>query len=128
MTGSNWARMLRAVGVAILPAVALLCCAQPAKAGCGDYVTIIGPDGKILTPAGHGYNPAKLPCHGPNCSASPKEPAPIPPEITSSVPVVKAMAEVSHDQTGPSLDNRLPVPADGSPTRLTSTIFHPPRF
>jgi hypothetical protein len=111
----------------MLPAVALLCCTQSAAAGCGDYLTIIDPDGKIQSPVGHDNAPVKAPCHGPNCSASPKAPAPIPPSLTSPGPVVKAMVEVSREQPGsPGYDGLTP-PTDGSPTRLTSSIFHPPR-
>jgi hypothetical protein len=127
MTLSRWTRVFRAVGAAVVPAVVLLCCANSAAAGCGDYVTILGPDGKLQMPAGHGNEPTKAPCHGPNCSGAPKAPAPIPPAPTSPAPVVKALVPLADGQPGDPGRGRLPPPPDGSPVRLTSFIFHPPR-
>jgi hypothetical protein len=126
MTTSGWTRVLRAVGAAVVPAVLWLCCANSAAAGCGDYVTILGPDGRPQVPAGHDM-PTKGPCQGPNCSGGPKAPAPIPPAPTSPAPVVKGLAPLADGHPALAGSGFLPPPTDGTPVRLASSVFHPPR-
>src|SRR5215207_9159502 len=120
MTRSHLSRVLRAVGVALLPAAALLCCAGGANAECGGYVQIVGPDGKVQPAVGHDPMPAERPCQGPECTGGPKVPGP-----TSDV---KGFAAVADGADGASSSARPAPNADGTPIRQPGSIFHPPRL
>src|SRR5215207_3382759 len=102
MTRSHLSRVLRAVGVALLPAAALLCCAGGANAECGGYVQIVGPDGKVQPAVGHDPMPAERPCQGPECTGGPKVPAPVPPAPPSPTSDVKGFAAVADGADGAS--------------------------
>ena len=127
MTRSHLSRLLRAVGVALLPAVALLCCAGGANAECGSYVQIIGPDGKVQPAAGHESMPAERPCQGPECTGGPKAPAPIPAVPTSPLTEVKGLVGDADEPLRSSGTSRSASDADGSPISRPTSIFHPPR-
>ena len=127
MTRSHFSRVLRAVGVALLPAIALLCCAGDASAECGSYVQVIGPDGKIQSPVGHDPMPAERPCQGPECTGGPKAPAPVPPAPTSLTSDVKGLGADAGDPDQSPGSVRPATEADGSPVRGPTSIFHPPR-
>jgi hypothetical protein len=127
MTSRTFSRAVRPAGVALLPAVVMLCCAGRASAGCGDYVRIVGPDGQVQSPVGHDPMPGERPCQGPNCSGGPKAPAPIPPAPTGPAPVVKGLVPHADRHGGLRTAGCLPPPADASPVRLPTSIFHPPR-
>jgi hypothetical protein len=115
-------RTLRTAGVALLPAVVVVCCAGRADAECGDYVRIIGSDGTVQEMPGH----ESKPCQGPFCHGGPKAPNPIPPAPTSLVPDPKGLVT---ETGGPdnATATRFDLEPDGSPVRQPSSIFHPPR-
>jgi hypothetical protein len=127
MTRSRLTRVLRTAGVALLPAVVLLGCAGRADAGCGDYVKLIGPDGKVQVPTGHDPKPDERPCQGPNCTGGPKAPAPIPPAPTNHLSDGKALVIESGDPTRDDFTVRPTSDPDGLPVRQPNSIFHPPR-
>ena len=127
MTRSHLTRVLRTAGVAVLPAVVLLCCAGRTDAGCGDHVRIVGPDGTLGPPAGHHSIPSDRPCQGPECTGGPKAPAPVPPGPTSPMTEVKGVVGGAGDP-GRSPGARRPASdADASPVSRPTSIFHPPR-
>lgn len=127
MTLSRYFPAIRAVGAALVPAVALVCCAGQAQAGCGDYVTIIGPDGQAHAPAGHDSPSPNRPCQGPECTGGPKAPAPIPPAPTNPSTEAKALPVTDTEGPGTGSAGRCPPAADGSPVRQPHIVFHPPR-
>src|SRR5690349_25061910 len=100
MISSCLSRVVRAVGVALVPAVVVLGCADRAAAGCGEYVRILDPDGTAQQLPRHDPEP----CRGPFCHGGPKAPAPVPP-ATVSAPDSKGLA--------------APVAAAGARTFLT---------
>jgi hypothetical protein len=119
-------RVARTAGVALLPAVVVLCCTGRASAECGDYVRLLGPDGRVQTPADHDPMPGERPCHGPNCQGAPKAPLPVPPAPTHA-PDTKGLVVGDASQAGNDSTNHFPTESDGSPVRLPTSIFHPPR-
>jgi hypothetical protein len=127
MTRSHLTRVLRTAGVALLPAVVLLCCAGRADAGCGDHVRIVGPDGQVRPAAGHDPVPAERPCQGPECTGGPKAPAPVSPAPPAPTSDVKGLVGEAGDPDGTSGISRRTADPDGSPVRRPNSIFHPPR-
>lgn len=125
MTGSHPTRVLRTAGVAPLLAVALVCCAGRADAGCGDYVQFLGPDGRVQWPAGHEPMPTDRPCQGPECTGGPK--APVPPAPSSLTQDVKELVTESVVSSGICSATRPVSDPDGEPVRPARTIFRPPR-
>lgn len=117
----------RLAGVALLPAVFALCCPDQAAAGCGDYVQIVGPDGKVHSPTDHGPAPVRLPCRGPECTMGPRAPAPVPPPPPSGASDVKGLIEDMTDPAPCRADVRTAAGPSGSPVRRPTSIFHPPR-
>src|SRR5687768_6522524 len=124
MTRSDLTRVLQTAGVALLPAVAILCCVGQADAGCGNYVQVVGPDGGMQSPGGHDPMPAERPCQGPECTGGPKAPAPAPPAQTGPTSDVKGLvggpadADRTAGRAGPAAH------PDASPVRRPSSIFH----
>src|SRR5262245_39366656 len=122
MIRSHLSRVARAAGVALLPAVVVLCCAGRATAECGDYVRIIGADGTVQPMAGHESKPADQPCHGPFCHDGPKSPNPVPPAPNSPAPDPKGLV----GDTGGGTDNaaamRIDHEPDGSPAYQPSSV------
>jgi hypothetical protein len=98
-------------------------CATPnrATAGCGDYVTILN--------GSDSHQPAKMPCHGPNCSEAPaRQQMPLAP-VSPVGPQVKEVV-----QSLLTLDVPIPSPdafdrdhSFSRPIPGGSSIFHPPR-
>jgi hypothetical protein len=127
MTRTRLSRVLRAAGLALLPAVLLLGCAGRADASCGDYLRVIGPDGKVQAPAGHDPMPTDRPCQGPNCTGGPKAPAPVPPAPTNTLSDGKALVIEAASPTDANSTTRPTSDADGAPVRQPDSIFHPPR-
>ena len=127
MSHTRPSRVLRAVGMAVWPAVLLLCCAGRADAGCGDYVQIVGPDGTVQAPDGHHPVPAKRPCQGPECTGGPKAPAPVPPAPTVPTSDVKGLVTDAGGSDGPGGAIRPASDPGGLPARQPRSIFHPPR-
>jgi hypothetical protein len=127
MTRSRLIPVLRTAGVALLPAVVLLCGAGRADAGCGDHVRIVGPDGTVQRPAGHDPVPAERPCLGPECTGGPKAPAPVPPAPPGPTSDVKGLVGHAGDADHSPTAGGPPTERIGSPTRRSTAIFHPPR-
>jgi hypothetical protein len=127
MTRTRLSRVLRAAGLALVPAVLLLCYAGRADASCGDYVKVIGPDGKAQLPANHDPMPTERPCQGPNCTGGPKAPAPVPPAPTSQLSDGKALVTEATSPADADSATRPTSDADGAPARQPDSIFHPPR-
>ena len=127
MTRTDPTRVLRTAGVALLPAVVLLCCAGRADAECGGYVRIIGPDGKVQAPADHDPMPGERPCRGPECTGGPKAPAPVPPAPVSPNADGKALVIPAAGPPEFPSANRVPSDAGELPVRRSNSIFHPPR-
>jgi hypothetical protein len=125
MVRSAHSRVARHAGVALLPAVIVLCCAGRAAAECGSYVTIIDEKGQAH-PAGERGGP-KAPCHGPFCDGGPKAPAPAPPAPVNPIPDVKCLLADAGDDPGPGGARRVCLDPDGSPVHEPRPIFHPPR-
>jgi len=123
MIAFRLSRAVRTVGVALLPAVVVVCCAGRADAECGDYVRIIGSDGTVQPMPAHDSKP----CHGPFCHGGPKAPSPVPPAPASPAPDPKGL--VSDPGGGPdnAATTRFETEPAGSPVRHPSRIFHPPR-
>jgi len=109
-------------------------CATPdrATAGCGDYVTIRNASDSPSHQSGmeaDTHLPAKMPCHGPNCSEAPvRQQAPLAPVSPVEPPVKEVVRSL--------LALNVPVPSSNRfdrdcssqrPIRGTATIFHPPR-
>jgi hypothetical protein len=116
-------RTLRTAGVALVPAVVVLCCAGRAAAECGDYVRVLGPDGAVQPMPGHDPQP----CHGPFCHGTPKAPNPVPPAPPSPAPDPKGLASDAGRGPDNPATTRFDVESDGSPVRVSRSIFHPPR-
>jgi hypothetical protein len=119
-------RVARTAGVALLPAVVVLCCAGQADAECGDYLRIIGTDGTVQPMPGHESKPADQPCHGPFCHGGPKAPNPTAPAPTVLVPDSKGLVAETTGPDNASATRSVSEP-DGSPVRQPQSIFHPPR-
>jgi hypothetical protein len=119
-------RVARAAGVALVPAVVVLCCAGRADAECGDYLRIIGTDGTDQPMPGHESKPADGPCHGPFCHGGPKAPNPTPPAPTVLVPDPKGLVAETKGPDNASA-TRFDLETDGSPVHQPQSIFHPPR-
>ena len=128
MTCSLLTHVFRTAGVVLVPAVILLCCAGRADAGCGDYVQIVGADGKVQSPAGHDSMPGERPCQGPECTGGPKAPAPVSPAPPSPPSDVKALVADGDEADSPPAGSRPACDVDRLPVRQPSLIFHPPRF
>jgi hypothetical protein len=126
MIPAHLSRVARTAGVALLPAVVVLCCAGRATAECGDYLRIIGSDGAVQ-PAGHHQSPADRPCQGPYCSGAPTLPAPVPPAPTSLVPDLKGLVTFAGGDPDNAALTRFETEPDGTPVRQPRSIFHPPR-
>ncbi len=116
-------RTARTAGVALLPAVVVLCCAGRAAADCGDYVRVIGPDGTAQPMPGHDPQP----CRGPFCHGGPKAPNPTPPAPTSLVPDPKGLMSDAGGGPDNNAATRFDREPAGSPVRQSTSIFHPPR-
>jgi len=92
-------------------------------ASCGSYVTIEGADHSGQPPV-----PA-VPCHGPGCSKAPAAPAmPMTAPVNSSSGSDQSAVEgeSATEHSGETCWRR-PLSVDRHPTRLTPSIFHPPR-
>jgi hypothetical protein len=125
--------LFRGWRAALVLVVAACAIPQRATAGCGDYVTIRNvsdlpnhQSGMVETDS---HLPAKMPCHGPNCSEAPaRQQAPLAPvspvesqvkEVVQSFLALYLPVESPH---GFNRDCSSPLPIRG-----TSFIFHPPR-
>ena len=96
-----------------------------ARGECGTYIVYTDP--AHAKPMGdHSPGPGK--CQGPNCSQAPA-PAPMPQAPTSlRVLPDQSLPLVGGDGNGSSGAFSHPFdPADGSPVRRPSDVFHPPR-
>jgi hypothetical protein len=123
MIRTRLATVARSSGVALLPALLVLCCAGRADAECGDYVRVLGTEPH--PPPGPSPKPADCPCRGLECSGGPKAPAPTPPPAPT--PTVKSLPPAPDASAGRPFARRRPPAAAGSPVRLPEPIFHPPR-
>ena len=115
--------------VAFLIAAGLFASAGTARAGCGDHVVILKEGGAVRQATQNAPEPARLPCHGPNCSArklppaAPVSPPFTPPGIGHEFAVTDAAPELLD---GTSSLRPVDPPA-GQLVRRTSEPFHPPR-
>jgi hypothetical protein len=119
-----------------------------ARASCGDYVTVVGPDGRVLhghdvtpTPGGgvserrQGSSPLpcsrcsgaphQLPCHDPWCSGTH---VPMTPPVAAVPPGIDLFITGPAERPADSPAQRLDA-VDTRTTRIerADTIFHPPR-
>ena len=112
-----------------LLAVLLLAGSGRAVAGCGDHVVMMKRNAEGHIEPASAENQSKPPCHGPNCSASPvDQPAPLTsaPVQQTSVKEVFTPPAPSESADPPGVRRPFEFPS-GSPVRLTTSIFHPPR-
>ena len=128
------APVLRPAGAALAVIAAIVAFPGRSAAECGDYVHIVkdrvaAESSRLDDIFGQSeQKPPRSPCHGPNCSGNPS--APVPP-ITAPVSDAgskELAARATSDAN--RADGREWVIAPGlrgSPTRLPSLIFHPPR-
>jgi hypothetical protein len=111
--------------VAIATVGLTLCAPTNAQGGCGDYVVYTNPAHQKPS-TDHG--PAPVKCHGPNCSQAP--PAAPMPEAPTTLRILTdpSLPISSGDSASPSEASALPFgPANGSPVRRPTDVFHPPR-
>jgi hypothetical protein len=101
--------------------------APDARAGCGDYVRILGPGGPRAADPGADGNGSGPPCHGPNCEIRDHVPLPLaPPTPPAEPPPPDAILTApAGPETGPA--------AGLSPPRVRLTagpgsgVYRPPR-
>jgi hypothetical protein len=135
---SRWLR----VGGAVIAALAWgIFFAGPARAGCGDYVTVQGQSTDDM-PTQHSfpprsYEPSPCPCQSPNPAEFPQPcpgcSAPVAPESAAApVPVHQrddsAMCVAAGHTTPPVSPAALPDFDRGRVMRPISGIYRPPRF
>lgn len=121
--------ILRRAALPLAVLVVVLASSGRASAGCGDHVVVLKTAGERHQPEA-GTQPAKTPCHGPNCSAD--RPTDHAPPMTSTVLSVTSAKEV-FTPVEPSAQvntksRRRPFESSSlSPIDRASSIFHPPR-
>lgn len=98
-----------------------------ARAGCGDYVQVLGENGRAAAPAHHDHAPA-APGKGPACDRQAPPMAPLAPAPTAAGPQTQLdailMPADRPDAARPAGVTGVPVP---EPIHLRSSIFRPPR-
>lgn len=113
-------------------------CASPqrAQAGCGDYVTILSATAVAKTHAMPPVQvadgvpaPARMPCHGPNCSGAPTRDFPASPASPVSQPVKEQAQGLAHAIEADPFRGSLDLDFTSlRPVRRATSIFHPPRI
>jgi hypothetical protein len=128
MKRSSSGRISLLAGGALALLVVLWCAPSAARAGCGDYiVTSADQHGNPMPPAKPAPADPHKPCSGPHCSQAPAVPFGPAPTVTPP-----GGQEWGCPVTGPDSPTRGHVallmnsPA-ARPTRLASSVFHPPR-
>ena len=124
--------MVRGWRAAMLLVVAACVTPDRAKAGCGDYVTILNGDPAAAHHTADSAKPdhSPPPCHGPNCSNAPvDDPAPLAP-VAPTGPEVKDVAAplVTGGEKGDARTRFDRDPFAARPIYRASSIFHPPRL
>lgn len=125
---SRWRSFPVQVALALLGWAAL---PGDARAGCGEYVQVLGADGKLAPamPADHDRSPAG-PCHGPTCDRQAPPAAPLaPPAPTTAGPQTQfdaILAGFGPADAAPSAG--VYSDPDPVPTHLVSSLFRPPRL
>ena len=121
--------ILRRAALPLAVLVVVLASSGRASAGCGDHVVILKPAGERHQPEA-APEPAKTPCHGPNCSAD--RPSDHAPPVTSTALTTPSAKEVFTPVDLSAQPNttsrRRPFETFSlSPIARASSIFHPPR-
>src|SRR5260370_22771713 len=132
LPANSWVRILAGAAVALLAGELFF--PAPAKAGCGDYVTVGSEHSmpnnqqprKPEQRPGRQEEPAKTPCHGPRCGHD-QAPDPAPP-TTSPV----RLQDFAFLVQGPRMTQSEPIPfwagqANLARVHRTFLIYHPPR-
>ncbi|HKB04145.1 MAG TPA: hypothetical protein VKD90_18120 [Gemmataceae bacterium] len=106
----------------------LVTAAPAARAGCGDYVTVIRPaDHPAHEPSPMPMHPTAPACHGPGCSAAPVPAGAVAPPKAIERPSLDLSADPVAPDVDPPARAALGSDTPRSPTPLAAGIFHPPR-
>lgn len=97
------------------------------RAECGDYVKLGGKTPSMLPHESHPSN-APVPCHGPNCSQTPRTPImpPAPPPTITPGEWASLLSQLS--DPSPIRCGFVREHSDGQAILHSDPIFHPPRF
>lgn len=116
----------------LLVAGALLSPQRASAAECGSHVAVLNPTAEsgsdhATVPPNESGQPAKPPCHGPNCSGAPERHAP-------PAPPAPTFGQAKELVAGGPLTSADPVPfafarggTTARPIYRSLSIFHPPR-
>jgi hypothetical protein len=118
--------------IGLLATAALLSYPGTVTAGCGDYVTVLKPDGSVAEHPHHDPTTPgapRGPCRGANCSAPDAPPvAPPAPRAGHTGGADEWATDLSEPpDSDPSFTSRAPSHSSGRPVRRTAETFHPPR-
>lgn len=113
----------------------LVTCATPdrASATCGEHVVIRHSSSELkpaaISDESQPAAPARLPCHGPNCSGSPAGKFPPLAPVISIGTTVKEYAQslIVMDDAAASHSPLVQDNTSPRPIRRASSVFHPPR-